>query len=119
MGYVTVKVAIESVASPIVRREIELLVDTEALYSIAPAQTLREMNVRPRDREEFELADGRVIERDVGEVRFYYDGKSATSPVIFGEEADAAVLGVVTLESMGLEVDAARGRIRPLRKILY
>ena len=80
---------------------------------------LRELGVQPNQKLEFELANGSAIEREAGEVRFYFDGRKAVSPVIFGEEGDASVLGVVTLESMGLEVDPVRKQIRPTRLILY
>ncbi len=65
------------------------------------------------------MANGQFIERNVGEARFFYDGRKSVSPVIFGEEGDAAVLGVVTLESLGLEVDPVRKQVRPTRLILY
>jgi predicted aspartyl protease len=118
MGFVHVKVAVENLQGSI-RRELDLLVDTGALYSIVPAVVLRELGITPRQRLEFELANGQVIERDVGEARFYYDGRNAASTVIFGEENDAGILGVVTLENMGLDVEPRSGRIRPARMILY
>ncbi len=119
MGFTQAKVGLESISGARVRREVELLVDTGALYSIVPAKVLRELGVEPREKLNFELADGRTIERNVGEARFYYDGRDAASPVIFGEEGDAGILGVVTLEAMGLEVDPVRHQIRPTRLILY
>lgn len=119
MGFMRVKLELESISGSPVRREAELLVDTRALYSIVPAKLLRELGIEPREKQTFELADGRTIERAVGEARFHYDGRNAASPVIFGEEDDAGVLGVVTLEAMGLEVDPVRKQIRPTRLILY
>lgn len=118
MGLTNVRIGVESLSGGM-RRDVELLVDTGALYSIVPASLLKEVGVRPTQRLEFEVADGRMILRNVGEARFFYDGRNAVSNVIFGEENDAAVLGVVTLEQMGLEVDPARRQIRPGRLILY
>ncbi len=121
MGFVRIKVALENPAGqPAQRRsEIELLVDTGARYSMVPAKVLRDLGVEPRQRLPFELATGTIVQRDVGDVRFYYDGREAVSPVIFGEEDDVRILGVVTLEAMGLEVDPVRRQIRPARLILY
>ena len=119
MGFVNAKVSFEEIRKGGERREIELLVDTGALYSIVPATLLRELDIQPEEKLEFELANGQFIERNVGEARFFYDGRKAVSPVIFGEEGDAAVLGVVTLESLGLEVDPVRKQLRPTRLILY
>jgi predicted aspartyl protease len=86
---------------------------------MVPAALLRELGIEPRERMMFELADGRTVERAVGEARFHYNGRNAVSPVIFGEESDGALLGVVTLEALGLEVDPVRRQIRPTRMILY
>ena len=119
MKFVNTRISLEEVRHGGQRREVELLVDTGALYSMVPAALLRELGIQPVDRLEFEMANGQPIERDVGEARFFYDGRKAVSPIIFGEEGDAAVLGVVTLEAMGLEVDPVRKQIRPSRLLLY
>ncbi len=119
MGFVNAKVSLEEIRKGGARREVELLVDTGALYSIVPGPLLCELGIQPVQELEFEMANGQSIERNVGEARFFYDGRKAVSPVIFGEEGDAAILGVVTLESMGLEVDPVRKQIRPTRLILY
>jgi predicted aspartyl protease len=55
----------------------------------------------------------------VGEVRFHFDGTSAVSRVIFGDDKNAGILGVVTLEELGLEVDPVNRQLRPARMILY
>ncbi|GAI31249.1 unnamed protein product, partial [marine sediment metagenome] len=36
---------------------------------------------------------------------FRFSDYEGTAPVIFGEETDKAVLGVVTLEVLGLQID--------------
>lgn len=119
MGFVNAKFSLEDIRTGGLRREIELLVDTGALYSIVPGRLLRELGIQVVQKLEFELANGQPIQREVGEARFFYDGRKAVSPVIFGEEGDAAVLGVVALESMGLEVDPVKKQIRPTRLLLY
>ena len=119
MGFVRMIVGLENVAKPAARRDVELLVDTGALYSMVPAAVLREIGVEPYETMDFELADGTVMKREVGEVRFRLNGRRAVSVVIFGQEKDASVLGVVTLEVMGLEVDPVRKQLRPMRLIMY
>ena len=119
MGFVHVKVALESLSGAAAPRDVELLVDTGALYSMVPESVLRELGVEPRVRVEFELADGSRMQRNVGEVRFHFNGESAVSRVIFGDETDAGVLGVVTLEELGLEVDPVNKQLRPARMIMY
>jgi predicted aspartyl protease len=101
------------------KRSLELMVDTGALYSIVPAKILLELGIIPLEKLDFEVADGNVIIRDVGEARFRVDGRRAVSPVIFGEESDASVLGVFSLEAMALQVDPVRKEILPIRRVLY
>jgi len=119
MGFVNVRVEIEPLTGTPIRREVELLADTGALYSLIPATVLNGLGVKPRERVVFESADGRTIERAVGEVRFQFDGRSRVSTVIFGGEGDSGLLGVVTMEEFGLEVDPVRRQVRPTRMILY
>ena len=68
---------------------------------------------------DFETASGQVIYRDIGYAWFRYNGRQALSPVVFGEEADASLLGVVTLETLRMEVDPVRNEIRPIRGKMY
>jgi predicted aspartyl protease len=119
MGFLQVKVLL---ANPLdARREagIELMVDTGALYSYLPAGFLSALGIQPFEQVKFRLGDGRIIERPVGEARFIYNDKRGISKVVFAEPGDATVLGVVTLESLGLEVDPVRGELRPITAIFY
>lgn len=99
-------------------REITLLVDSGALYSLVPAVTLKELGIQPTRERSFQLADGRIIKRRIGEAKFEYKNEESTSPVIFGEAGDMPVMGVVTLESLGLELDPIRKELRPARLLL-
>src|SRR5712691_30987 len=54
---------------------VEVLVDTGALFSYIPADLLTRLGIAPTEQATFQLADGRRIERPVGEARFFYDGK--------------------------------------------
>ena len=69
-------------------------------------------------KEEFELADGEVIKRKVGDAYFEYGGKRGSAPVIFGEEGDSSLLGVLTLEALGFALDPLKREIKPLRRRL-
>lgn len=101
------------------RTTVLLLADTGATYSMIPRTELQQIGITPMERLEFEIADGRRIERDIGEATFFWDGKGRTSLVIFGEDSDAAVLGVVTLELLALQVDPYSKQLRPAKLILY
>ena len=66
----------------------------------------------PEGKEEFSLADGRHISRKVGNALYEYEGIQRAAPILFGEKGDSALLGVFTLEALGLTLD-------PFKRKLY
>ena len=99
-------------------REVSALVDTGASYSQIPASILQELGVVPDARRAFRLADGREVERDVGETRVRVDGSARMTVVVFGDEGAEPVLGAVTLEELGLAVDPLNQRLIPVPGLL-
>ncbi|KPV65110.1 MAG: hypothetical protein AOA65_0489 [Candidatus Bathyarchaeota archaeon BA1] len=67
----------------------------------------------------FKTADGRIIERDVGEVLMVLMGEERHVPVAFGGEKDAMVLGATALEILGLKVDPNTKEPKPATLLLY
>lgn len=97
---------------------VEALVDTGATYSTLPASLLRRLGVETGRSVEFELADGSIIERDVGQTWVQINGDTAIVPVVFPDEGSAPLLGAVTLEIFLLTVDPVRQRLVPARGLL-
>lgn len=96
-----------------------MVVDTGAYMSILPRSVLEGLGIRPVTRRSFGLADGKTrIERDVGTANFSYKEFIGGSPVIFGEESDKALLGVLTIEALGLMVDPVKGELKPVEMFL-
>jgi clan AA aspartic protease len=95
--------------------EIEMLVDTGAIFTMVPRSILEQLGVQTTGKRSFHTIDGTPIEREVGGVDLEVDGHRPPTPVpvIFGEETDSAVLGVTALESMGLKVDPSSGTLIP------
>jgi hypothetical protein len=58
------------------------------------------------------------VERRLGEATFDFQNEIATSPVIFGEKGDAALFGMVSLETLGLILDPLKRELRPLPMML-
>lgn len=116
MGEVFVKVKL---SNPVTGRAkvIRFLVDTGATISVVPEETLKSLHIKPVDKDNFELADGRIIERNIGNIIVEVEGRMRANSVIFGKDGDAAVLGLVTLESCGLTVDPINRKLIPLQKI--
>lgn len=109
------------VANPadVARREaVDFLIDSGAVYSFVPRPLLERLGIVAHSRQRFRLADGSTIDRDRGDAVFFYRGQQGASPVIFAEQDDATLLGAVTLESLGLVLDAVRRDLLPLPMIV-
>jgi predicted aspartyl protease len=97
---------------------IDALVDTGASYTLLPSVMLRRMGVVPQRRLEFELANGEIMEHDVGEARIRIDGVEATSIVVFGDDAASPRLGADALQSVSMVVDPVNKSLAPTRALL-
>ena len=104
MSHIKVKVKVWNIEDPSKFREVEVLVDTGSTYTILPRSLLEELGVKPIGKRKLRLADSRVIERDVGIIGIEVEGEKIHTPVIFGDEG-VHLLGVITLEELGLELD--------------
>ncbi len=94
--------------------KLRFLVDSGAVYSVVPKSALTELGIKPHSKQQFTLANGDTIERELGDALFEYGGRRGASPVIFGEPGDSHLLGMVTLEALGLMLDPLRRELRPL-----
>jgi predicted aspartyl protease len=91
-----------------------MLVDSGAVYSVVDVATLERLGISPTGTRTFILADGSEITRRTGAALFRVHGREGASTVIFGEPGDAPLLGVVTLEEVGLILDPLRRELRPM-----
>ena len=94
---------------------LNLLVDTGATLTVVSKDKLKAIGIKPIDRTELTLADGRTIVRDVGVAKFTIKGRTAFGGVVFGEENDDNVLGITILEMMGWALDLKTGKLRRKR----
>lgn len=94
--------------------DVEALVDTGSTFSAAPRELLDRLGIRPIRRERFRIANGQVVENDVGEARIRLAGKEGATPVIFNEPGEPVLVGAVTLEALLLGVDPVVQRLVPV-----
>jgi len=118
MGYVKVKVKVRNIYKPKEEAELELLADTGAIYTIIQRKQLQNLNIKPKGKRKFKTADGRIIEREIGLAEIEIQGQTTHSIIVFGEPKDTQVLGVTTLEELGLQVDPVTGELKPLELLL-
>jgi clan AA aspartic protease len=118
MGLTTQKLTVKDRHGSRRRAEVRFLIDSGAVYSLVPAGVPKRLGIRPHRTVEFALADGRMIERRVGDAYFEFQGSGGAAPVIFGESGDEPLLGGTTLESLGLVLDPFKRRLLPMRMLL-
>jgi clan AA aspartic protease len=98
--------------------EVRFLIDSGAIYSLVPAKELGKIGIEAHRKKKFVLADGTEIERKIGDAYFEFQGEGGAAPVIFGEVGDEPLLGVMTLESLGLVLNPFTRELRPMRMML-
>jgi predicted aspartyl protease len=103
------------VIGPAGRTPTRFLVDSGAVYSVLPESVWRAIGLQPTRELDFVLADGTSITRRISDCRFVYQNVEAPSPVVLGEGADVALLGTVTLETLGLVLNPLRRTLHPMR----
>jgi clan AA aspartic protease len=118
MGLTHIRVTIANPARPRKSVELEFLVDSGAAYSVVPANVLRKLGIKPRTKRKFILADGSSVERKMGQALYRLNGEEGAAPVIFGERGDSTLLGIVSLEALGMILDPLKRELRPLPMIL-
>lgn len=94
--------------------QLRFLIDTGAQYSLLPHEAWRRLGLAPRRTLAFNLADGTRIDRGVSDCRITIEGIEGPTPVILGEPGDVALLGVVTLENLGLVFNPFDRSLRPM-----
>ncbi|HXY00990.1 MAG TPA: hypothetical protein VEI54_08715 [Candidatus Limnocylindrales bacterium] len=118
MGLTYIQVRVTNPANPRKSAEIKFLLDSAAAYSVVPGAVLRRIGIKARTKRTFILADGSKVERKMGQAIFRLNGNEGASPVIFGEKDDSTLLGVVSLEALGLILDPLKRELRPLPMVL-
>jgi clan AA aspartic protease len=97
---------------------VRLLVDSGVTYTLLPEKVWKDLGLMPKRRATFTLADGTTVERDVSECFIKLPQGDGHTPVILGEPGDEALLGVVTLEILGLVLNPFTRELQPMRMFL-
>ena len=97
---------------------VRFLVDSGATYTLLPYEVWQAIELTPRRSAVFSLADGTQIERKISECYIRLPQGEGHTPVILGEPGDEALLGVVTLEILGLVLNPFTRTLQPMRLLL-
>jgi predicted aspartyl protease len=112
MGTFRTTIAIEHTATR-GRTEVvrDVLVDTGADATWVPRTVLDALGIRPERSERYRMADGRVLEREVGFALVHVGNKATADDVVFAEPTDIVILGARSLEGLNLRVDPRGKRL--------
>jgi clan AA aspartic protease len=97
---------------------VKFLVDGGATYSLLPEAIWKRLGLRPARKMSFTLADGTTMERAVLESFIRLPQGEGHTPVILGEAGDQALLGMVTLEILGLVLNPFKRTLEPMHMLL-
>ena len=97
---------------------VRFLVDSGAIYTLVPHDVWKALELVPKRTVTFSLADGTPIDRPVSECHITLSQGDGHTPVILGEPGDEALLGVVTLEELGLVLHPFKRTLEPMRMLL-
>jgi len=112
MGHTVAEVRLYSSRDLSKHLELKLLVDTGSTYTWIKRDKLEKLDVKPMSKWKFKTIEGKIIEREIGEVPIECLNERATTIVVFAEDEDAEVLGVYSLEGLRLEVDPTTKQLR-------
>ncbi len=99
--------------------DVEVVVDTGSTYTAVPRELLRRLGVPVERSLPSETADGRIVPADVGRTVIRLEGLEFSTPVVFAEEGEPSLLGVVSLEEAALAVDPLAGRLIPANLLRF
>jgi clan AA aspartic protease len=110
VGYVWVDAVIRN---PTTNRSasVKALVDTGATYTVIPRKIFEELKLPLRGKRKVRTAKS-LTELDVCEGVVEIMGKSTPTLILVSDDLDFALIGVTTLELLGLEVDPVTGELK-------
>ena len=93
---------------------MEVEVDTGSTYTALPRETLEELGVPVNRTAQSRLADGTLQTVELGQTTIRIEGREFITTVIFAEEGEPSLLGVITLEDALLAVDPVNNELIPV-----
>ncbi len=97
---------------------LRFLIDSGATYTLLPSPIWESIGLQPNREQTFTLADGTTVQRRISTCYLILPQGEDYSPVILGEPGDEALLGVVTLEILGLLFNPFNRTLQPMRMML-
>ena len=102
MGMTTVELTLSKISNPRKKLTDQFLVNAGASLTVLPCAMWQALKIKPEDKVTICFTDGRIEYRDVGFALATYKDKTVPTQVILGEVDDSLLIGVLTIEEIGL-----------------
>ena len=112
MGVFSVRVEVSDLEWRSVE-QVDAWVDTGAFYTSLPRPLVERLGIVAHTQQRFMLADGRIVESDIGHMWIRYGDRTAITLVLFAEPESEPLLGTYTLEGLAIDVDVVNRRLTP------
>jgi len=113
MGSFSAKLRVWNPSDPEKVVEVQAMVDTGAAFSRIHRERLEQLGVQFLRRIGFRAIDGSIVERDTAAVWVGSNGFTAPDIVVMAERNDMEVIGVHTIEGLGLAADPVQKKLIP------
>ncbi len=116
MGHECVKTRI---VNPLSGEEVEdeALVDTGLTYTVIPWKTYEKLSLKVVGKKDVETAKG-LTRLDESFAVVEIEGKRGLTPLLISMDLKDLLIGVLTLEALGLTVDPTTGKLKETRILL-
>lgn len=97
--------------------EEEALIDTGATYTVIPSKTYEKLRLKIVGEKDVETAKGLTrLEESFALIEI--EGKRGLTPLLVSKDLKDLLIGVLTLEALGLKVDPTTGKLKEARILL-
>ena len=118
LGYVRVHATIANPLKRSLKMELEFIVDTGAIYTVISKKVAEGIELKELGKRKFRTGSG-IVELPVAEAYLTLEGEGITTLVaITHDDEMPLLLGVTTLELLGLQVDPVNGKLKPLELLI-
>ena len=118
LGYVRVHATIANPLKRTLKMEFEFIVDAGAIYTVISKKVAEGIELKELSKRKFRKGSG-IVELPVAEAYLTLGGEGVTTLVaITHDDEMPLLLGVTTLELLGLQVDPVNGKLKPLELLI-
>lgn len=117
MGHIYVELEITNPEKPELQIRHKALVDTGATYTVVPRKVCSKLDLKIEGSKAVKTASGSDV-LDMSYSRISINGKSGVSTILVSDKLDQILVGIVTLEILGLTIDPTTGQLNEVEALL-